>query len=52
MKRYLYRCYACGEAENTDFSCDYITSVKHEPENCPVSGDECEWVFKEEISGG
>ncbi len=38
-----YRCYACGEAENTDAHCD-IDVFTGEPTQCPISGDEADWL--------
>lgn len=44
----LWKCFACGDAENCDIHCTLEIEVG-EPETCPVSGDECEWTEVENL---
>lgn len=37
-----FRCYACGDAENTDAHCD-IEVFAGEPTQCPITGEGAEW---------
>lgn len=37
-----FRCYACGDAENTDAHCD-INMFAGEPTQCPITGEEADW---------
>lgn len=39
----LYKCNACGEAENTELRC-YLYTIA-QPTSCPVTGEDCdEWI--------
>ncbi len=42
-----YKCYACGEAENTDLHCTLDIEIG-EPCFCPVSNEEAEWFERPE----
>ena len=48
MSKWL--CDGCGEAENCDATCVVTTAFGVEPEFCPVSGDEVEWVLVQEAT--
>ena len=43
--RTTYKCYACGEAENTDASC-IVKMFAGEPEYCPINGEEGDWILQ------
>ena len=42
-----FRCYACGDAENTDAHCDIVVFAG-EPTQCPVTGEEADWTARVE----